>query len=305
LLRSSTRLIDYQFWNQSKGIMEDILKELKSTLVKHLGEKSLDFVGKLIGAAIIVAAGFVLAKWIGRIMDRGLARHDLEPPVRNLIVRVVRVLTFLLVLLIALEQLGLPITTLIAGVSVAGVGLGLAMQGVLGNLVAGLVIIFTKPFRVGEYIEIIGVQGTVSNIDLLTTMLQHGDLSRVKVPNRKIIGEVLHNYGKIRQLDLSVGVAYSTNAEEAMAVINDILQTNPRVLKDPAPAVGITSLAESSVVISVKPWVNGADFGPAGGEINLAILENFRQRGIEIPFPQREIRVLESGAVPQKQVPSP
>jgi small conductance mechanosensitive channel len=114
----------------------------------------------------------------------------------------------------------------------------------------------------------------------------------VVIPNRKIVGEVLHNYGTIRQLPLSVGVSYDTNITEAITVIREILAQNPRVLKDPAAGVGVTSLADSSVNIAISPWTSVTDYGAAGGELNKAILEAFREKGIEMPFPQREIRLL-------------
>ena len=160
------------------------------------------------------------------------------------------------------------------------------------NLFAGLTIIFTKPFRFGEYIEIAGVQGQVTNIELFTTTLLHSDQSKIVIPNRKIIGEILHNYGHIRQLDLSVSVAYGTNLTNAINVIRGVLSQNNRVLKEPAPVIGVSLLADSSVNIAIKPWTAVADFGPAQAEIYQAIAEQFRASGITIPFPQREIRML-------------
>jgi small conductance mechanosensitive channel len=178
--------------------------------------------------------------------------------------------------------------------SVAGVGIGLAMQGVLGNLVAGLVIIFTKPFRVGEYVEIAGCYGQVSVVELFNTTLLHPDRSRVVIPNRKIVGEILHNYGTIRQHDIKVGVSYNANLTTAISVINEILAKNPRVLKDPAPVVAISGFGDSSIDIDVRPWSPLSEFGPAAAEIKLGIVDAFRARKIEIPFPQREIRVIGS-----------
>jgi small conductance mechanosensitive channel len=182
--------------------------------------------------------------------------------------------------------------------SVAGVGVGLAMQGVLGNLVSGLVIIFTKPFRVGEFIEVVGNYGQVSVIELFSTTLVHPDRSHVVIPNRKISGEILHNYGTIRQHDISVGVAYNTNLTAALSVINEILARNPRVLKDPAPAVAVSSFGASSIDIAVKPWSTVQDLGPAGAEIRLAIVDAFRAQKIEIPFPQMEVRMVGQGTSP-------
>jgi small conductance mechanosensitive channel len=111
-------------------------------------------------------------------------------------------------------------------------------------MVAGLTIIFTRPFRVGEYIHIAGVEGQVEAISLFSTTLNHTDRSRVVVPNRKIVGEILHNYGKVRQLNIVVGVAYDTDLNQALAVINEVLQANPRVLKEPAPVIQTIMLAD-------------------------------------------------------------
>jgi len=162
----------------------------------------------------------------------------------------------------------------------------------LGNLVAGLTIIFTKPFRVGEWIEIAGVSGQVTRIELFSTTLLHTDQSRVVIPNRKIVGEILHNCGKVRQHDLSVGVAYGTNLSEALAIVREVLARNPRVLKEPVPIVGVTMLADSSINIAIKPWTSVDDYVLAQVEINQAIAERLRAANISIPFPQREVRLL-------------
>ncbi len=250
---------------------------------------------KVLVAIIIMAVGYYVGRWVGRVMGRGLRNFDLEPPVRDLLVRVVRILVLGMFAIMALQNLGVELLPLIAGIGVAGAGIALAMQGVLGNMVAGLTIIFTRPFRVGEYISIVGVEGKVENIALFSTTLTHADLSRVMIPNRKIVGEILHNYGKIRQLNIVVGVAYSTDLNKALALIREILQGNAKVLKEPAPGLSISVLADSSVNISVNPWVNVPDFGAAGSEINKALVETFRSSGIDIPFPQREIRMLGGG----------
>ena len=251
---------------------------------------------QLIGAAGIAFAGFVAAHYAGKLAAAWLAKRSMEPPVRMLIERVVRLLVLALAVVIALGTAGVEVAPLVAGIGVVGVGVGLAMQGVLGNLVAGLLIIFTKPFRVGEYIELLGVHGQVTTVELFSTTLAHADRSRVIIPNRKIVGEILHNYGVIRQLDLSVGVSYQTKMEEALALVRDILQKNPRVLREPAPVFGVSTLADSSIIIAIKPWTSVADFGPAAAEINASVLERFRASGISIPLPQREVRLLNSGA---------
>src|SRR2546428_13087102 len=198
----------------------------------------------VVGAILVLVAGFFVARSVGRLAMRWLGRKELqlEPPVQMLIVRVLRLLIMVFALVIAAGTAGVDVTALVASIGVAGVGVGLAMQGVLSNLVAGLTIIFTKPFRVGEYIEMLSIHGQVTSIELFSTTLLHADRSRVVIPNRKIVGEVLHNYGTVRQLDLSVGVGYGTNLSEALAAVREILSRNSRVLKEPAPAVGVTAL---------------------------------------------------------------
>ena len=252
--------------------------------------------GALFSALVVVVLGFIAAFWLGKLMNRWLERKTMEPPMRKFVVRIVRLLVFALALVVALGTAGVDMTALIAGVGVAGVGIGLAMQGILSNLVAGLTIIFTKPFRFGEYIEIAGVQGQVTSIELFTTTLLHADHSQVVIPNRKIIGEILHNYGHIRQLNLNVGVGYGTNINTAATIVRDVLSRNPRVLKEPTPGVGITMLADSSINLAVSPWTAVADYGPAQAEIYQAIVEQFRANKIEIPFPQREVRMLAGAA---------
>jgi small conductance mechanosensitive channel len=248
--------------------------------------------GALVSAIIVIIVGLLAARWIGNTMDRWLERKAMEPPMRMLLVRIVKLLIFALALVIALETAGMDMTILIASFSIAGVGVGLALQGVLGNLVAGLTIIFTKPFRVGEYIEIAGVSGQVKTVALFSTTLAHTDLSRIVVPNRKIVGEILHNYGSIRQLNLSVGVAYGTNLDQAVGIVREILAKNARVLKEPVAVVGVTMLADCSINICVKPWVQVTDFVAAQTEINQGIAEQLRAANISIPFPQREVRLL-------------
>lgn len=262
----------------------------------HFVDKLLDFSEeygmRVVGAIIILVAGILVARWIGRALQRWLERQQMEPPVRILLVRVVRLLIMVLTVVMVLDAFGVPVATLVAGIGVAGVGIGLALQGVLSNLVAGLTIIFTKPFRVGEYVEISNVHGQVTHIDLFSTVLLHADQSNVVIPNRKIVGEILHNYGTTRQLNLSVGIGYASNLNEVLSLLREIVSTNPRVLKNPAPAIAISSLSDSAITIAVKPWTSVADFGAAQAEIYQTIIDRFRAQRIEIPFPQREVRLL-------------
>lgn len=249
----------------------------------------------VVGAVLVLVIGILVSRWLAHLLRRWLERQQLEPPVRTLMVRVAHLLMILFTLLIALDTLHVRITTLVAGLGVVGVGTGLALQGVLSNVVAGLTIIFTKPFRVGEYIEVSGVHGQVKAIDLSATVLVHGDLSTVLVPNRKIVGEILHNYGNIRLLSIPVGVGYGSDMDRVLAVSRRIVESNPRVLKTPAPFVGVTTLADSSITVALRAWVTVQDYGAAQAEIYQAIIDKFRDEKIEIPFPQCEVRMLKEG----------
>lgn len=268
------------------------VNQIKATAL-DLGMK---FGPKLMVAILIIVAGVFVARWVGRMFLGMLERFDLEPPVRELLVRIAKGVVIGLFAIMALQNLGVELLPLIAGLGVAGAGVALAMQGVLGNMVAGLTIIFTKPFRVGEYISIVHEEGQVATISLFSTVLTHPDQSRVVIPNRKIVGEILHNYGSIRQLSIAVGVAYDTDLNKALATIDEVLRDNPRVLKEPAAGIGISVLADSSIQLAVKPWTNVVDYGPAESEINKAIVEAFRSRNIVIPYPQYEVRMLADAA---------
>jgi small conductance mechanosensitive channel len=270
----------------------ETIEQIRSTVI----DLALRFGPKLLTALIILVIGYLVSRQLSRWLERGLLHIDMEPPVRSLLIRIARVLIALLFVIMALQNLGVELLPLVAGLGVAGAGIALATQGLLSNLFAGFTIILTKPFRVGEYIGIVGEEGTVETITLFQTTLTHPDRSRVVIPNRKIVGEILHNYGKIRQLDITVGVAYDTELNQALKVIQEVLQANASVLRDIAPVIGVRLLADSSVNIAVKPWVGVQDYGPAGGEINKSILEAFRKHGIVIPYPQREVRLFQDAA---------
>ena len=274
----------------NKGI--DDLGQVKGTMI----DLAIRFGPKLLTAIVIVTIGVFVAGWVARTTARGLHRLDLEPPVRQLLTRVARILVLGLFVMMALQNLGVELLPLLAGLGVAGAGIALATQGVLSNVVAGLTIIFTKPYRVGEYIAVVGVEGAVEAITLFSTTLRHTDRSHVVVPNRKVVGEILQNFGRIRQCDIQVGIGYESDLPAALAAIRDLVQSNARVLADPKPVIQVTSLAESAVVIAVRPWVAVLDFVQAAGELNLSLVEELRRRNISIPFPQREVRLIEDAA---------
>lgn len=247
---------------------------------------------RICAALLILGIGIALAGWVGRLFATWLSRVEMEPPVRTLLVRLVKLLVLILTGILALDKFGIQIAPLIAGIGIAGLGIGLALQGVLGNLVAGLTIILTKPFRVGEYIEIHGVEGQVNVIELFSTTLTHPDLSRVIVPNRKIVGEILHNYGQVRQLSLKVPVSHSASLPQVIEIATNVCLANARVLKTPAPLVGVSLLDESSMVLTIQPWVNVPDYSAAQAELYRGLVAELQSRKIPMPARQREVRLI-------------
>lgn len=254
---------------------------------------AIQFGPRLLVALLIMVAGVYIGRWVGKAVDTMLVKLGLDETLRQLLIRIVRILLLGLFFIMALQNLGVQLLPLLAGLGVAGAGIALAMQGVLGNLAAGLTIIFTRPFLVGEYISIADEEGMVDEIRLFNTVLSHPDRSRVVIPNRKIAGEILHNYGTLRQLDVIVGVTYDADIKLVLQAIHDLLAANSRILQEPEPVVRVLTLADSSVQIAIRPWVSVADFIDVSGDITQAVLETFRQRGIHIPFPQREVRLLD------------
>lgn len=247
---------------------------------------------KLVVAAVILVVGYMVGRWVGRVLEKLLVRMELEAPIRSLLVRIAQILVLAIFAIMALQNLGIELLPLIAGLGVAGAGVALAMQGILGNVAAGLTIIFTRPFHVGEYISIAKEEGEVLDISLFSTILGHPDQSKVVIPNRKIVGEILHNFGRIRQLGITVNIAYQTDVSAALSLIAEILHASPLVLQEPAPVIGVARLTESGVTISVAPWVNVPDYNAAVNAVNKTILETFRARNIVIPLPQCEVRML-------------
>jgi small conductance mechanosensitive channel len=269
------------------------IDQIKSTAL----DLSIRFGPKLLAAVVIFAIGVTVSRWISVMLTRALERIQLEPPVRSLLARIARSIVLGVFMIMALQNLGVELLPLIAGLGVLGAGVALAMQGLLSDVAAGLSIIFSRPFRVGEYISVVGEEGTVEDVSLFSTALAHPDGSRVVIPNRKIVGEIYHNFGTSRELNVTVGVAYDTDFNRAVAVIEQVLHANARVLQQPAPVVQAIRLADSYVEMAVRCCVAVVDYIPARGEITRAIVEAFRERGIVIPFPRRDVHVIADALV--------
>ena len=267
--------------------------------LEHVQRTAIDlgmqFGPKLVVALLIVAAGVYAGRWVSRVTDGMFGKLGLDVTLRLLLKRIVRVAVVALFAIMALQNLGVELLPLLAGLGLAGAGVALGMQGILGNLAAGLTIIFTRPFLVGEYISIAKEEGVVDEIRLFNTVLTHTDHSRIVIPNRKIVGEILHNFGVLRQVDVLVGVAYDTDIARALELVRALLAQNPKVLQEPKPVISVLALADSSVRLAVRPWTSVTDFSDVSSDVTLAVLAAFRANGISMPVPQREVRLIEGG----------
>ena len=270
----------------------DSLEQIRATVI----DLTIKFGPKVLAALLILSLGFLVGRYASRWLQRALLHLEMEPPVRELIVRAARVAITVLFIIMALQNLGVELLPLIAGLGVAGAGVALAMQGVLSNLFSGLTIILTKPFRIGQYIAIAGEEGEVQSITLFQTTLSHPDRSQVVIPNRKIAGEILHNYGKIRQLNVLVGVAYDSDLNRVLGLLQQVMHESSAVMREVEPVIRVNTLADSWIEIAVRPWVAVSDHGSATSDIYKRIVETFREHNVEMPFPQREVRLLEGVA---------
>jgi small conductance mechanosensitive channel len=251
---------------------------------------------QVIAAVAIFFVGLLCARVAGRFIERSLKRTTIETHLQLLLVRAGKALVLLFTAILALDKFGVQVTALVAGISVVGVAAGFAVQGILANLAAGLSIMLSRHFRIGDYIEIGTVKGQVHSIDLTMTVLRTLEDARVIVPNRKIVGEIIYNYTGERRVTMNVQVAYNADLDRALRTVREVLGENPRVLKNPPPDVGITRLADSGIQITLRPWCKADQFWTVHYEVYRALLDRFRQDGIEIPFPQREVRLLQATA---------
>ena len=261
------------------------------TIKEQLLHHGIDYGLRMIGALLILVVGFICARIAGRFVDRSLRRTPLEAHLRHFLVRVVKGLVLLFTAILCLEKFGVQITALVAGLSVAGVAGGFALQGVLGNIAAGISIMFSKYFRIGDYIEIGNTKGQVETIHLSMTILRMLEDARVLVPNRKIVGEIIFNYSAERRVPLTVQIGYREDLDKALRTVQELLAANPRALKQPVPQVGITKLADSGIEITLRPWCRAEDYWDVHFEMYRAILDRFRESGIEIPYPHRDVRL--------------
>jgi len=245
-------------------------------------------VNLLVFLLILLAAKLVIGtpvRMARRIMTRSERVSEL---LQVFLADTLRKALWVVAFMIALSQLGVDMAPLIAGLGIFGFVVGFAFQESLSNLAAGLMILLNQPFTTGHYVEAGGMSGTVQELNLIATTLTTPDNRKVIVPNAQIWGSAITNYSAMdtRRVDMGVGIGYGSDIGKAIEIVRELLGADARVLDDPAPVVEVGELADSSVNLLVRPWVNAADYWPLKFAFTRAVKERFDAAGIEIPFPQ-------------------
>jgi small conductance mechanosensitive channel len=204
--------------------------------------------------------------------------------------------------IIALGQLGIQTTSLLAMLSAAGLAIGLALQGSLANLAAGLLLIIFHPFKQGDFIGAAGVEGTVQDVQILATTLHTADNLRLIVPNAKIMDGIITNYSvtPTRRVDFTIGVSYEDNLQQVKQVLTSLIAENPNILKEPAPFIGVSELGDSSINMVIRVWVQQANFRQVRFGVPEQIKLTFDQHGLTLPYPQHTVH-LQNGTSPARQ----
>jgi len=279
----------------------DVVKEVGQLMepgyaarLLEIGKEFLIQYGPRVLAAIaILIIGRMLARWLRRIVVRLMNKADVDPMVTGFAASMVYIGLMVFVVMAALGQVGIQTTSFLAILGAAGLAIGLALQGSLANFAAGFLLIIFRPFKVGDVIEAAGVTGKVDVIQIFTTTLRTPDNKTIIVPNAKLGNDNIINYStqKTRRVDLVVGVSYDADLKETRAILQDIVNSDERVLKDPEPQIVVGELADSSVNFFIRVWVNSADYWNVFFDANEKVKLRLDEAGIGIPYPQRDVHL--------------
>jgi len=260
---------------------------------KVLGDLGVQLGKNLLIAALIFLIGRMVASMLANVLRRALRRAKVEETLVGFFANIVHATLLVVVVLAALEQLGVKTTSVTAIIAAAGLAVGFALQGSLSNFAAGVMMIFFKPVRVGDLVQAGGTFGVVREVALFATIIDTPDGKRVIVPNAGITGGNIENLtmnGRIR-VDMTFGIGYRSDIDRAKAIMLEILTKDPRVLQDPAPTVAMVAHADSSVNFVCRPWVVPGDYWSVWFDTHEAVKKAFDAQGVEIPFPQRDVHL--------------
>ena len=258
-------------------------------------------IGITFGIRIIAAiAIFLIGRMVARVVTNGiekvLASRDVDKILQTFFSNLVYWALMTFVIIAAINQVGIQTTSLIAIMGAAGLAVGLALQGSLSNFAAGVLIVMFRPYKVGDFVEAAGIAGSVVQVQILTTVLKTSDNRKIVVPNAQIMSSIITNYSAndTRRIDLVIGIGYDDDIDKTRDTIQQLVDADDRILKDPACLIAVSELAESSVNFVVRPWVKTADYSAVNFGLTEAIKKRFDKEGISFPYPQRDVHIHQS-----------
>jgi small conductance mechanosensitive channel len=247
---------------------------------------------QVIGAVIILSIGLILAKVFGSVVLKLCIKGNIDVTLTKFFAGLVKLLVLVFALVIAMAKFGITIAPMVAAIGAGAFGLTLAVQGPIANYGAGLALILTRPFKVGNTLTLHGLTGVVQEIKLGLTILVTEDGEQITIPNRKVLGEIFINSFPNKIVEGSIGIAYSADPKKAIEIIKECLKATENVSQDPHPQIGIEAFSDSSVNIGYRYWVTTEMYYQTQYKVNLSVFTAFKEQGVNIPFPQREIRIL-------------
>ncbi len=263
-------------------------------LPKELSQELLIEWAVSIGTAILVfVIGRIIAKIIVKVSRHGMTKAKMDALLVSFIASILSYVLMLFIVIAALEQLGVDTTSLVALLGAAGIAVGLALKDSLQNFASGVMLIVFRPFKTGDFVDCGGVMGSVENIGIFTTIMKTPDNREVIVPNGQIYGGTITNFSArpTRRVDMVFGISYDADIRTAKAILEKVITEDERVLKDPAPVIAVSELADSSVNFVVRPWVNSADYWGVLWDTTEKVKYAFDEAGIGIPFPQMDVHI--------------
>jgi len=246
-----------------------------------------------IGAIVVLIVGYVAAKLVRSLLRRWLAKTDLAVAIQRFLTQLAYIGILVFAVVATLARFGIETTSFVAILGAAGFAVGFALQGSLANFAAGVLLLILRPFKIGDFVEAGGVAGVVKDIQLFTSVLATPDNVKVMVPNAQIYNGVIRNYNgyDTRRIDLAVGIGYGDSIEQALETATRLMESDSRILSEPAPEAMVSELADSSVNLKLRMWVNAADYWSVWFDLTRNVKETFDDRGIEIPYPQQVVHM--------------
>ncbi|MBL4631330.1 MAG: mechanosensitive ion channel family protein [Paraglaciecola sp.] len=246
---------------------------------------------------IVLAIGFVIAKKLGKAVEGLMINKQVDVTLSRFVGNSAHLVILVFIIMMVLGRLGVSVTPLIAIVGALSLGAGLALQGMLANYAAGFTIIITRPFVVGDTLSVQGQTGLVESVHLAYTILINEDDVRIQIPNRLVVGEIMHNSKEEKLVELCVGVAYKSDPHQVIVIVKDALKGIEGINTDRGPIIGIDEFADSSINIGVRFFAPTYQYFEFKYAANLAIYDAFKKHGIQIPFPQREVNLIHNQSV--------